>query len=293
MFARYVSVPVALRAARFAMWLTALLVYCVVCWLIGFGVICTRWWADATRGATSAARLTLVSSGMVVLAPLILPALLVIVSKCLYSAYQDQCMLERELRTYRPYEFATVHDVDDSVAEEFELHTPPLLELDYDLIGDFRLKAVPYEVHDRFLLSPDGTTLAAICALLDTGSVCLISVLEDGTCVDTSDAEGSNQERAIEPVDKLSVSYLPGASMQELVAQHVKTVQELCERNGTRPIRFSREQFREIVIYDQRIHCRWRYRHGDMDAPPAPDFASLRATSDAPAHTPRIASVRT
>ena len=45
-------------------------------------------------------------------------------------------------------------------------------------------------------------------------------------------------------------------------------------------MRFRRDQFREVMIYDQLIFCRWRYRHGDLaDEPPSPDFNTLRAMS--------------
>ena len=38
------------------------------------------------------------------------------------------------------------------------------------------------------------------------------------------------------------------------------------------------DQFRELMIYDQRIFNRWRYRHGDLPAqPPAPDFSTLQS----------------
>src|SRR5262249_50296975 len=125
-------------------------------------------------------------------------------------------------------------------------------------------------------------TLGAICAVLETGDVCFISVLEDGTCVDTSGCPGPHPERVFDELDELWVSYLPDTPVEVMYAHHVKTLKDLCARNRTRVMHFQRDQFRAIVTYDQRIHCRWRYRHGGMDKkPPAPDFASLRATDTA------------
>src|SRR5204862_749357 len=107
-------------------------------------------------------------------------------------------------------------------------------------------------------LSPNGETLASICALLDTGSVCFMSVLEDGTCVDTCSAKNPHPELTFEPADQCWVTFLPDASMQDLHLLHLKMAEELCARNGTTVRRFRSGQFREVVAYDQRVHCRWR-----------------------------------
>jgi hypothetical protein len=45
---------------------------------------------------------------------------------------------------------------------------------------------------------------------------------------------------------------------------------------------FRPDQFREVMVYDQRLFNRWRHRHGGLDSdPPAPDFGTLVAVEEA------------
>jgi hypothetical protein len=47
-------------------------------------------------------------------------------------------------------------------------------------------------------------------------------------------------------------------------------------------MRFRDDQLKGVLIYDQRIFCRWRYRYGGLDEePPAPDLESLRGPQKA------------
>jgi hypothetical protein len=266
------------------MWLTIALVYCLVCWCGGFLIMRSSPYQealDALDGAAWRTRLAVAECAFVLLAPLHMPVLVFVWGRCFVRAILENRVLTRSMRTFRAYEFVKVNSLhlDKPIREQFELHTPPFLRLDFNLIGDYRLKPEPIEVHDRFFLSPDGETLASICALLDTGSVCFTSVLGDGTVVDTCSAENPDPESTFEAADHIWMTHLPDVSTEELYAHHQKTLQELCARRGTRVMRFQKEQFREVVTYDQRIYCRWRFRLGDMDhAPPAPDLSSLRVT---------------
>ena len=52
--------------------------------------------------------------------------------------------------------------------------------------------------------------------------------------------------------------------------------------SGNGVMSFKSDQFREVVIYYQRVVCRWRYRHGELDQePPNPDINSLHRGTDA------------
>ena len=95
--------------------------------------------------------------------------------------------------------------------------------------------------------------------------------------MDTCGSENPRPDRICKPGDQVWLSYLPDASMEELHRHHLKALQERCTCQGTRVLRLRSDQFREVVTYDQRVLCRWRFRNGGMDQePPAPDFGSLR-----------------
>jgi hypothetical protein len=274
------------------MWMSYAIGYCVICWLIGFLATRTDWWTELMRsleGKASRLRLTLIEWGVVAFAPLYMPLLVIGVARCVLNAIREQRILRKSSRTFRAYEFVPVNflHLEEEIREQFELHTPPLVQLNFDLIGDYRLKPEPVPVHDRFFLSLDGKTLASICALLGTSGVSFISILEDGTSVCTTSSEDPHPERDIEPADQIWTSYLPDVPVQDRLAHHLKSLQELCASNGTSVMHFRKEQFREIVTYDQRVRCRWRFRHGGLDSePPAADFSSLRATPAAPSDCP-------
>jgi hypothetical protein len=188
--------------------------------------------------------------------------------------------MRRTSRTYRPYEFVEVDSLLHAgpIRRQFERHTPLLLEMGFDLIGDYRLKPKPVEVHDRLFLSPDRETLAAICAVLGSGAVSLISVLDDGMCVHTTCTFNPHPERTLDPADRLWISYVPeAASVQDLHQHHLDTLRKLSAETDSRALRFRREQFREVLNYDQLVFCRWRFRHGGLDhEPPEPDYGSLQ-----------------
>ena len=147
------------------------------------------------------------------------------------------------------------------------------------------MKSQPVEVHDRIFLSADGETLADICAVLKGGGVDLISLLSDGICVHTASAKNPKPERTLQPGDQLYMAYLPDVSVEEQYRQHLDAVREQCAALGTSVIRQHIDQFREVLVYDQRLFNRWRFRHGDLPVqPPAPDFGTLSRTEFATAN---------
>jgi hypothetical protein len=273
-------------------WLTVALVYCVVCWLIGlFGIrVLVRARGEETEGPPPPVAQLFVA--MILFMPILCPFVVFSTVLCLgrsLGTLRYLWTLHRVSRSVREYEFIPVDvgNLDEAVREHFESVTPCLVRLGFEPVGDFRLKPKPVEVHDRLLFDTSGETLAAACALLDTGAVSFISVLEDGTCVHTSSVADPHPERTSEPADQLCITYLPDTSVAALYGQHRDTVRDQAARRGTRVIGFRRDQFREVLVYDQRVFNRWRFRHGSLDQePPAPDLATLLAPAIEPAGKP-------
>jgi hypothetical protein len=272
-------------------WLSiAFLVYCVACWVAAWLV------APAPRPETpEGARRYLgrVRLALVLMAPLLMPFLAFRCAGCLGQLFRTRAQLAelrresrtlREVnRTVREYEFLPVDG--SSLGEPLRGHldtlTPPLLELGFRPLGDFRMKPEPVVVHNRILLSADGRTLGSVGCVLQAGTVSLISVLADGTCVHTSGVRNPHPERTFEPADRLSLTYLPGRHPMNLHREHQEAVRAAAARAGAGVMEFRPDQFRAVMVYDQRLFNRWRYRHGGLDRePPAPDFRTLVAVEE-------------
>jgi hypothetical protein len=264
-------------------WTIAIIGYCLVCWLIGLLLIrVVRKHSDDDAdddGLAGKVLLALVAVVLLLLSPVVMPYLVWLLVRWQLRCSPRLRQLRTVMRTYRPYEFipVDVSSLEPSVRERFEAHTPALVDLGFRRLGDFRMKPEPVVVHTRCFLSADSETIADITALLSGGGVSLISVLDDGTVVHTTSVNNPRPERTFEPADQMWVSYVPDASVSYLHFHHANAVRDLSAGTGARAMRFRDDQLKAVLVYDQRIFCRWRYRYGGLDEePPAPDLQSLR-----------------
>jgi hypothetical protein len=260
------------------MWLAIAVSYCVFCWLVGF--MLARIWAPqfAERAASRGISAFRLEFGAVLIAPLVLPFITWHLLLAYIGRFRRLRQLRWALKTVREYEFAKVNSLflAEPIRRQFERHTPALFQLGFELLGDYRMKPQPVEVHDRIFLSADGRTLATICAVANSGGVSFISVLTDGTCVHTSSVKNPRPHRTLEPRDQLCITYLPDTSIEDRHRHHLDATAKRAAATGSSVLRLKSDQFRELLIYDQRIFNRWRYRHGDLPSePPAPDITTL------------------
>jgi hypothetical protein len=187
--------------------------------------------------------------------------------------------LRQVLNTVREYEFVPVNveSLAETTRRQFERHTPAMLELGFVLQGDFRMKPQPVEVHNRFFLSPNGDILGSISALLDKGGVSFISVLADGVCINTTSSKNPRPDRPLEETDQLLLTYGGNDNAIELYCLHRAILNAVVQGRDAEALRFSGDQLRDLMVYDQRLFNRWRFRHGDFKTePPAPEFATLQ-----------------
>jgi hypothetical protein len=261
-------------------WLALVLLYFGVCWLAASYAIGDPLAVGQEEVRSHLARIRL---ALILLAPLYMPCAIFWILPCLVQSYRARHWvrtLQRIQRTVREYEFLPVDgaSLGEPMRGHLEALTPPLVELGFQPLGDFRMKPEPVVSHSRIFLSADGRTLAVACSILRAGVVSFMSVLEDGTCVHTSGTRNPHPERTFEPADRLALAYLPGRHPTNLHREHLEAVREAVERSGAQALQFRPYQFRAVMIYDQRLFNRWRYRHGSLDRePPAPDFRTLAA----------------
>src|SRR5262245_15237617 len=269
----------------FTMWLTIAAIYCLVSWLIAAVLVGLYRQTGAAVAAQTGVKLASMQWRIVLVAPLAMPIILyVLMQELVFRVKQRRhlAVLRKVMNTVREYEFAKVNSLHlaEPIQRRFERHTPAFFQLGFNLIGDYRMKPQPVEVHDRIFLSADGETLATICVLLKGGGESMITILSDGTCVHTSSSKNPKPERDVQPSDQICVTYLPDVSIEEQFREHQNKVRQECANRGVTVLEQHAEQFREVLVYDQRLFNRWRHRHGDLDKlPPAPDFRSLTGTA--------------
>lgn len=260
-------------------WLAITLTYCVVCWLAASFAMRSLNLQQKEESQPSLAHGPI---GVILLAPLFMPfvALLFLYQHVrTWHALRWIGTLRRINRTVREYEFMPVDgpSLGEPIRGHLETLTPPLVELGFQLIGDFRMKPEPVVVYDRILLSEDGRTLATVCCLLNAGVVSFMSVLDDGTMVHTSGSHNPHPERTLDPTDWLALTYCPGTHPVNMYREHQEAIRRGTAHTGAGVIQLRRDQYRAVMVYDQRIFNRWRFRHGTLDhEPPAPDFSTLR-----------------
>jgi hypothetical protein len=187
--------------------------------------------------------------------------------------------LRQVLSTVREYEFIPVQAeaLAENTRQQFDRHTPAMLELGFVPQGDFRMKPQPVEVHNRFFLSPGGDIVGSISALLDKGGVSFISVLADGVCINTTSSKNPRPDRTVEETDQLLLTYAGHDDAAELYCLHQAILNAVVQGRDVEALHFSTDQLRDVMVYDQRLFNRWRFRHGDFaTAPPAPELGTLR-----------------
>jgi hypothetical protein len=130
--------------------------------------------------------------------------------------------LRQVLRTVREYEFipVNVERLAEATRQQFERHTPVMLELGFVPLGDFRMKPQPVEVHTRYFLSPEGDIVGDITAVLEKGGLSFISVLADGVCIHTSSSKNPRPDRTLEETDQLLLIYADNNNPIELHRLH-------------------------------------------------------------------------
>src|SRR5947207_1254816 len=185
------------------MWLSITLTYCAVCWILGLAmtrVLAPQFAARAAVHGISPLRFQL---GSILITPIAMPLILWAAVQALWTRAIRRRQLRHCLTTVREYEFAKVNSLylAEPIRGLFERHTPALFQLGFNLIGDYRMKSQPVEVHDRILLSADGETLSSISAVLGRGGISMTSILSDGTCVHTSSVKNPKPDRTLQPGD--------------------------------------------------------------------------------------------
>jgi hypothetical protein len=205
---------------------------------------------------------------MILLAPILLPFMTYLTVRCVLEARQLRKvgLLYREL-AFEPVNF---FHLEPEHRSGFEHWTGEYFEQGFDLIGDFQNKFDPVPVHNRYLIGCGGVVIGDVTAIFDEAVPGLMSVLEDGTYVETSGAEPYEIPGELHDDDKLCVVMAGACPLAELLDVHLQAVEREADRRKTRVLAFQQDQFREIAIFAQLRFYRWRERCGEgKDVPEA------------------------
>jgi hypothetical protein len=260
------------------MWLTLALVYAVVAALATGVLLCVHARQLADEAADNRVPYPVVVVFATLLAPLLLPYAAAAVWWTRGAEKRRQEEMDAASRKHREYEFlpVQVEALPAQALAQFERHSQFFLELRYEHLGDYRLHPEPLAIHDRLFLSAEGDILAAVTSSARVRAVQFVSVLEDGTCVETSSFPQAYDRLAVEPADRLCMVHLPNAAVEELHHRHLGVLREIAARQQTGVMQFWSDQFRQVAIYHHRLLAQWWFRNGWLEeAPPQGDFRSL------------------
>jgi hypothetical protein len=251
-----------------------LLVYAIVCWIIGlcFAGAVMRW--SFTKPNTSCAAATLPTWALVflpvIMAPIWVPIAVVLVALRFVQCLSGVRKLVKVSKQYREPMFQPLSSDALEITAMFEDFTPDFVEAGFVQLQDFHNKPEPVHTYNRYFLGVDGTVFGDLSVLLGECGVGLFSVLADGTYIETA---------AVDPLpgdlpnddDRVFVVYGGTRSVSELVELHMETVRAEADRRRTSVFSFRACDVREVSIYGNRVFSKWRQRLGEItDSIPEP-----------------------
>lgn len=247
-----------------------ILSYCVLCWLVGSAILVwayRRCNSEALQEIVGKNRVRwfLSKTLQVLWMPLFLPLAVAGTVYRIIQCVRGQMQLAKLAHTYREADFQPIDlsDLDADLAQSVDQATKALQDFGFESIGDFQTKSDPIPVYNRYLSGFGGAVFGDVTILFDECAPGLMSVLEDGTYVETSATEEYSIPGEIEPDDYLAIQMAGPRSLADLIEVHLSAVEQEAKKRGTRVLAFEREQFREVSVYGQRRFWSWRQRCGE------------------------------
>ncbi len=274
-----------------------ILAYCAFSWLVGCGLWawsnrCGDDGSDATVMGASALCWHLIRVVGLLLMPVVLPVMVVWVAWRFTMCIRNQVRIMGIARSYREPSFRAVdsRELETEVVQELDAATTQFLQLGFRPLGDFQTKSDPIPVYNRYLSGFGGAIIGDITAMFGECGAGLMSVLEDGTYVETAAAEPYSLPGEVSPADYLSVDMAGQIPVADLLDVHLAALERETKSRKTRILEFRDDQLQDVSIFGQRRFWTWRHRCGDatgeVPAPVVPpgtavDIDAIRAASHA------------
>jgi hypothetical protein len=187
-------------------------------------------------------------------------------------------------RKYRPYVFEPLgsEDVPANVRRHFERHTPALMQLGFQRVGDFRLLPPPIPEVARVFISGEGRCFAAVAQHAEINYVAFTSMTADGTYFESATLESSGDGPSASV--PLRFQYLGAVPLAVAYARHQRFVGEHEAAHGDEAVVCRPEDFRHVLEYGHRL-AGWDLFHKGRRKtapPPLPDVFSHQPLAASP-----------
>lgn len=266
----------------------SLIIYCLSCWGIAL------YWAVKTNVARdveeetncdpeSASRSVLLTS---LLAPLILPLMIVMCVPCLVSQCRHIWRCWQATRVHQDPELTPINmlELPEPARNWLESQTPEFFEHAFQMLEDVRWRSEPIQMDIRAFLAEEGDIFGTIFVTdnepADEQSWLLLgmnSILQDGTVVETT----SMRRDLLNVVPGARDGYVVAFAEENTVASVLEAHLEALENSGQMVCSFAPEQFRDVMIYEKRIWSHWKHLSGEVkQLPPEADMPPAIGHSD-------------
>lgn len=166
------------------------------------------------------------------------------------------------------YEPAAPGEVPPKQQKYLDSLTPQFQERGFACIGDYVVRRKPQISTARCFLNAEGTTLGVIEHYCGARTFSCVSLCEDGMYVETSGTEDPPKVPAQIPM--LLVAADP-RTVAGVIEQHEETLHDYCAAKAVEVLPMTPEDFREVVLYGQRLVMRMAHANGLL--PEVPEFA--------------------
>jgi hypothetical protein len=255
-------------------WWSGISAYCAASWCVGYK--CLRASADvelaALIGKLSLLRKVLFLFVALLILPFVLPVCAMVGWR---DAMREQRVFRWLLRNHREFVFDRLEpcDLPEETLEYFQKHTPELVELGFQLLGDYLLKGEPTRFHGRCFVSKDGVTFATLCEIFGQTEFSMVSLFDDYGSVETTSATATDTLERVNQRDKMRAVFVPGATISEGYEHHRTALAEFEQDKGALALAFSPDQLRDVHTFQGRAYSRELFEIGERDdAPSVPEL---------------------
>jgi len=175
-------------------------------------------------------------------------------------------------------------DLPEAVKNYFRDNHPLIEELGFDLVGNYRMVGGTIPIYARYYWHPDDGTFVevAICQsgvgslfqITGVRSVTFISVFEDGTCIQTGNAQGPSEAK--KTPEQLRLHYRLHLPPAELLNEHRINIDAYRKESRSQILHYPAEQLASVSEYYTQMQREHWVEQGRISPPDGFNETALR-----------------